>query len=185
MVNGIHKTKIVSFPRSGCHLLVRGLQILLQDELVFSEFYGVEHNMENSPCVNLQKSHDFNLTDEIDPNMKYIVLHRNPLQAVESWYIQVMESGHYYDWELFKAEKMSFAVDFYEKWNNITNENFFVLPYETLINHLDSIESVADFISEVDYDHRKIYFDAWCDSEHALQTKIHAIKKKKRQELFA
>ena len=129
--NGIKKTTLVSFPRSGHHLLVRGLTEAAGHRLVYSELYKCKHNMTNCDYVNLQKSHDLELTDPINPDMNYIVLIRGFEMAIESWF-NVNESE---DFEQFRQSKLDYYDQFMEKW--LTNE----VPNRLIITYADLIDN--------------------------------------------
>jgi len=111
--NGLIKTHLVSFPRSGHHLMVRGLTEALGNKLVYSEYYTSKHNMDNCRFVNLQKSHDFELTDPVNENENYVVLIRDFAPAIKSWYEteQIRD-----DFEVFKEAKLAYYRAFVEKW---------------------------------------------------------------------
>lgn len=135
--NGLNKTKIVSFPRSGQHLLVRGLQWILQGKLIYSNFYESAHNFENNEFVNCQKSHDFDLQEPYQEDLNYIILIRAFEPAVESWW---EAEGHQLGNQTvtlkdFRHAKMDYFDKFNEKWVLNPKENQLVIPYHELINN--------------------------------------------------
>jgi hypothetical protein len=127
----IKKTKVVTFPRSGHHLLVRGLQWALQNELVYSEGYESPHNMDNCEFVNLQKTHDFELTEPIEPEMNYLVQIRPFELAVESWYKML---DHGVEFDVFRESKVKYFDDFMEKWVLSNLPNVTVIAYNDLVS---------------------------------------------------
>ena len=127
----IKKTKFVTFPRSGHHLLMRGLQWALQDELVYSEGYKSPHNMDKCPCVNIQKTHDFDLSEPVLPEMNYIVQIRPFELAVESWH-KLEPSGM--EFEEFRDSKVKYFDDFMAKWVLTNLPNVTVIPYNELVS---------------------------------------------------
>lgn len=127
----ITKTRIITFPRSGHHLLVRGLQWALTDHLVYSEFYNSPHNMENCPFVNLQKSHDFDLTDLIDDDSQYIIQIRGYELAAESWYrIEPRDETL----EQFRDRNMAYFDGFMQKWVLSPPKNSIIITYEDMVS---------------------------------------------------
>lgn len=148
LTNSIHRTKIVSFPRSGHHLLVRGLQAVFESELVYSEFYKSEHNMENCPYVNVQKSHDFNLDEMIDPEMKYVVLSRTKDDALKSWHKQGVVYGQStLNFSQFEEQKEDYYEGFFQKWI-IKHSGLAPIYFEDFIqNKLTTLLRVCNFIS--------------------------------------
>lgn len=147
--NSIHRTKIVSFPRSGHHLLIRGLQAVFESELVYSEFYKSEHNMENCPFVNVQKSHDFDLDEEIDPELKYVVLVRNYNDAIKSWYKQIITYDRATISERnFKEGKIEYFNAFITKWAAQSPNEIPRIYFKGLIeDKLTTLLRVCNFIS--------------------------------------
>lgn len=130
--NGINKTMLVSFPRSGQHLMVRGLQWVLQGKLIYSNWYESKHNMTNNEYVNLQKSHDFHSTDEYRSDLNYIVLIRAFEPAVESWWESEGKKG---DLKTFRDSKVEYFDNFNEKWVLSPKENQLVIPYHEFIQN--------------------------------------------------
>ena len=128
--NGLHKTKLVSFPRCGHHLLVRGLQWALEGKLVYSNYYNSKHNFETSPYVNLQKSHDFNTDEPISEDYHYIVLIRGFELAVESWHKALKPPMNLAN---FRNSKLQYYDDFTEKYVTNIPPNGIVIPYNDLV----------------------------------------------------
>lgn len=126
--NGLNKTYLVSLPRSGHHLLVRGLTEAMNHKLVYSEYYNSAHNMQNCDHVNLQKSHDFDLDLEINPEFKYIVLVRDDRQSMLSW----MAADKTIDIETFAKSKAAYYEGFRNKWI-VGRINTMVIEYEDFV----------------------------------------------------
>ena len=133
--NGLNRTIIVSFPRSGHHLLVRGMLAAVPERIVYSEFYKSAHNVTNCEFVNLQKTHDFNLETPIVPDAHYIVQIRGFELAVESWYKLAVAEGHIGSFEDFREEKSVYFDGFMAKWVNTDLPNKIVLPYHDLVSN--------------------------------------------------
>jgi hypothetical protein len=131
----IRKTKIITFPRSGHHLLVRGILTALPEYAVYSEVYKSPHNMDNCEFVNLQKTHDFDLDEPINPDLQYIVQIRGFELAVESWHKLLVRNESYSgSFEDFRKEKTEYYDRFMEKWvNNPTFTNRLIIPYHELV----------------------------------------------------
>lgn len=149
LTNSIHRTKIVSFPRSGHHLLIRGLQAVFESELVYSEFYKSEHNMENCPYVNVQKSHDFDLDEVIDPELKYVVLLRDEDDSILSWYKQSIKfEGYCKNYLDFYSIKDNYLEKFKNKWENADGENILHTHFSDLVTDKTTyLLRVCNFIS--------------------------------------
>ena len=177
-VNKIHKTKLISFPRSGSDLLVRGLQTLLQGEIVYSNGTAIQ-NMENSPFVNLEKNQDLELKEPIDPNTRYIVLIREPEGAIRSWYRQESDNGlttHYEDWA---EEKMKFYQEWTDKWVKSEIPYRTTVIFESLLDQkITTVIDVAKFMmsEEIDYRHNIPYLGFWSHGENLLQRKYKHLK---------
>jgi len=127
--NGIKKTYIVSTPRSGHHLLVRGLEAAANHKLVYSENYNCKHNFTTCDFVNLQKDHDFELDLDISKEFKYVVLWRPQAESLHAWYNAtesnislskfIKKNGNYFDrfaekW--LKSELPNVSIFFYADW---------------------------------------------------------------------
>lgn len=140
--NGINKTYLVSFPRSGHHLLVRGLQRVMEHKLIYSEFYTVKHNFSTCRFVNLQKSHDFDLQQEIKPDYKYVVLIRNMEDALISWWKTTDRKVKLAN---FIRRNEKYYLDFMMKWSNPAERK--VIDYDWFIwNKYSVIESCCELM---------------------------------------
>lgn len=170
MVNQLGKTKLITFPRSGSSLLVRGLYSLLGGNLVYSD-HTTEQNMSNCPFVNLEKLEDLDLTEPIDQNMRYIVQYRTAEASLRSWYRQLNPTQ---EWEEFREEKMKFYDEWVKKWVEGEVNHRIIVTYEGLIkDKVRTIKAVADFMGEVDYKHRIPYLGFWATGENRQRTYKH------------
>lgn len=133
--NGLNRTMLVSFPRSGHHLLVRGLTEALDHRLVYSEFYSCVHNFETTPYVNLQKNHDFRLDLPFTDELHYIVLYRDFDPAVESWY-KVSDARDTMTLEEFKAAKRPYYDGLIYKWVTQYRDRTEVVRYDDLVDDM-------------------------------------------------
>lgn len=188
----IKKTIFVTFPRSGHHLVTNVLfkyfskninypeikgdetrlkcrDVIKAGELNYCEFY---HHCKAMPCpnfgTNIQKSHDFNLDLTIDNNYRYLILYRQPVEAISSWYELLLREpflnsllGKYVDysrrsWEDFSKDALIFWKKFINKWVDKTPANFKLLmsyaeiverPIISFVNIIKFIDpdSVIDF----------------------------------------
>lgn len=124
-MNALKPTYIVSFPRSGQHLVVRGLMWVMPDLVVYSEGYQVLHNIENNGAVNIQKSHDFDLKLEVKPEYQYLVLTRDFIPALKSWWRMAVGNGMEDSEESFRNfcldGKKAYYDGFWQKWSSIVD----------------------------------------------------------------
>lgn len=150
--NGLNKTKLVSFPRCGHHLMVRGLQWSLQGKLIYSNKYNSVHNFDNCDYVNLQKSHDFDLRDGFDEDYHYIVLIRGFELAIESWYLAAKDTFKIdTSLEMFRKQQLKYYDDFTAKWVATKKPNTIVISYSDFVsNKVDVMVKVTKFISDTD-----------------------------------
>lgn len=167
MVNGIRKTKIVSFPRSGHHLLVRGLQSALQNEMVYCEPYKSTHHMDVCSFTNVQKSHDFDLTEPINPELHYIVQIRGFELAVESWYKVAQAEGYQGTLEDFRAEKSDYFDGFMAKWVNSIIPNKIVISYHDLVtDKMNTLIKAYRHITDLELNDQRLNgIRLWADCE--------------------
>lgn len=82
----IFHTRIITLPRSGHTWLAQLLQYAIGDEMVYSEYHSNGKTLENSPEINVQKTHDFELDVPTDDEFVKIIQYRNFNDATESWY---------------------------------------------------------------------------------------------------
>jgi len=126
---------LVSFPRSGHHLLVRGLQQTSDHRVVYSEYYSVEHNMTNCDYVNLQKSHDFDLDLPIHDDLNYIVMFRSFDDAIQSW----AKAEKIDDLKQFSHDQRLYFDQFMDKWVFSDRPNIWLIDYDVLIKEKRSV----------------------------------------------
>lgn len=141
--NNLIRTRLVSFPRSGHHLLVRGLTEALDHKLVYSEYYNCVHNLNTCEYVNLQKSHDFN-DEPIDPEGNYIVMIRGFELAVESWY---ESQPREISFEEFRDSQQPYFDSFMEKWVLPEMNNRLLINYHDFVdNKIKTVVAAARFM---------------------------------------
>jgi hypothetical protein len=157
--NGINKTYLVSFPRSGHHLMVRGLTEAANHKLVYSEGYTPAHNFDTCDHVNLQKSHDFDMDLEIKPDLTYIVLIRAFELAVDSW----IKAEQIEDAESFRDSKVEYYDQFMAKWVSPSNENVLVITYPYLTDYKTS--AITDAAHHMGFDPDRKALARWEFSE--------------------
>lgn len=88
----MHKVQGISLPRSGHHLLVSCLKNYFEDELGYcSNLFRMDQFSE--PETTFQKNHDFHLDLPIDPNLRYLIQYRHPLESLVSWYKWEVDHG--------------------------------------------------------------------------------------------
>jgi len=179
------KIQLVTFPRSGHHLVVNVLlkyfsgninfpitdgkktdtectEIIRAGGINYCEFYN---HCQKTPCtdqtVNLQKNHDFNLSLANEENNRYIILIRNPLESLVSFFNffldlpikQSIINGNVIldkkGWEDFATKEILFWKDFSNKWIlNNRKVNFLFFTYEEILrNPLTSFICMMKFIN--------------------------------------
>lgn len=122
----MHRTMIVSFPRSGHHLLVNLIKGVLGEEVRYCDPYA--HGTSRLAKATLFKSHDFDLNEEAQEHT--IVMIRKPEQAISAWYEIATQKERGKDWKSFHAEKLRFHKKFCRRWLGL---GFPVVTYENLI----------------------------------------------------
>lgn len=125
----MRKTLIATFPRSGHHLLVRGLNVLLEGQMVYSEKYTSTFDI-TDPICNVQKTHDFELDEPILPEHKHIVQIREFDDAISSWYnVQTEHFGYTGTLKEFAESKGAYYDGFLRKW---MLSGALIVPYNQL-----------------------------------------------------
>lgn len=171
--NGIKKTFIVSTPRSGHHLLIRGLDVSLNHKMVYSEYYNCAHNFANCDHVNVQKSHDFELDMPITDGFQYVVLYRDKDETMKSWFEASDSGGNLNNWTLLWS---AYYDGFMHKWVNNAKTNKLVLKYSELIeNKAEIVEKVCEFMG-VTPNHLKI--EDWREREDLIHSSQWTYSKK-------
>lgn len=138
---------LVSFPRSGQHLVEKILKFICKEhnvEFTYCEFYGCCNSI---PCIKgkeISKNHDFNLDLEINSNIKYVSLYREDiviqLEAYYRFWIgQNKLKYKYKDLLEFIKNKVTYYNDFKNKWINNKNKNILKVEYYEIINNPEKV----------------------------------------------
>lgn len=122
---------IISFPRSGQHLLNNMLEYILTEHNLphkYCEFYSCCGTVPCAKKSNFMKNHDFENSYTILPEQKYIVLFRKDIVLqLESYYrFHIKANSLPYeitDPNISWGEKKSYYNRFIQKWVNNDNEN--------------------------------------------------------------
>lgn len=134
---------IVSFPRSGQHLIESILRYLCESHNIpfsYCEFYTCCSQI---PCKKeslISKNHDFDLELKIDKNNKYVSLYRNDLiLSLESYYrywIKLKKIEHKYDDLLnFIINTKDYYHKFTNKWIKNQKSNILKIGYYDLVSN--------------------------------------------------
>lgn len=161
---------IISFPRSGQHLIMRFLKFFSEKvgmEFSYCEYYSHCRKMPCSEGRRYQKNHDLNLDISIDNRSKYLVLFRsNMLEQLEAYYrYKVFESElrlnpsakpskeriinyegkNKEDLFVFIKKQNKFYTGFLEKW--VLNDHSFImkLDYDELLADPSRLNRVTEF----------------------------------------
>lgn len=154
-------TYIISFPRSGQHLVRNILENVCKrtnKQFSYCEFYRC---CRQTPCkykrtdtINFYKNHDFLLDPtykdkplqvniNIEDNEKYIVLYRkDPIEQLEAYYRYLKPEISLFE---FCKQKKEYYNAFIEKWVTPSLSNVFLLDYDTLIH--DPYNSISRLLS--------------------------------------
>lgn len=138
-----HRTRWVTFPRSGHSWAVRMLQHALPG-IVYDEHHGTGRTLENSPEIHLQKTHDFALDVPISEEFRHIVQVRDFVKSMESWKLQ--RDGLHLP-KLGATEMLAFYHAFILKWIVGEVPNRLIVHYGDLIGR--PFATVAGIIHHV------------------------------------
>jgi hypothetical protein len=138
---------MVSFPRSGQHLVERILSYCCEQhdvEFTYCEFYTC---CESLPCKEgkqISKNHDFNLRLEIENNTKYVSLYRKDiiiqLEAYYRYWIKYNDEKYEYKNLLsFIKDKTPYYNEFVNKWINNKNKNILKVEYYEILDNPEKI----------------------------------------------
>ena len=176
-----NKTFLISYPRSGHHLLVdsllkyygnsfkgRSWEVITKraGKLCYCPESGIARRS-NFNCinkdVNLKKDHDLNLDLEIDPKYKYIVLYRHPFKSIiSSFFIGKNKYGDKLSREDFFTHflpiKLKYWRGFTYKWVRDDSDHKMHITYVNLVDDFeDTVKKVVQFLqSEEEIDEERI-----------------------------
>ncbi len=145
----IHRTRIVTFPRSGHHWLIRLLRHALGDSMIYAEYHQDGGTLENNASFNLQKDHDFDLSTPIVPEFHHLVQIRAFDPAMASWR-KLLEEEKRMPWGLshFKSIRRPYYDGFRKKWIEGDVPNRLIVEYEALCQHpVATLTSVLQHIT--------------------------------------
>ena len=146
---------IISFPRSGQHLLNNMLEYVLTEHNLpykYCEFYSCCRTVPCSNKSNFMKHHDFETDYTILPKQKYIVLSRKDIiLQLEAWYrFHITVNSLPYDITDLKiscVKNKSYYNRFIQKWVNNDNENILKIEYYDLVeNPKDYMRKIMEFL---------------------------------------
>jgi hypothetical protein len=160
------KSLIVTYPRSGHHIMLGLLDTFLNVSDNYCEFYECKNNRnetisccsaglpwrkKNNSCGagrKLIKTHDFDLDVPYQEDCNYLIQLRNPLLSISSWYeLEKKKGGAVVEWSVFLEDKFNFWLGFTDKWLSLRDRNnILVVSYDSLgdQNVLEDIGSFLD-----------------------------------------
>jgi hypothetical protein len=129
----LKRTRFVSFPRSGHHWLVSLLSHALGDRLQYSEMYTGGGTLESNPNINLQKTHDFDLSTPVSDEYQHLVLVRPFNECVLSWFLMEGPKAPFFnDFGAFARAQHRFYKAFMAKWADGPVPNRLLIRYTEL-----------------------------------------------------
>ena len=117
-----------SLPRSGHHFFIRLLAAYLKSDFRYCEIYTNPDCCQAQPCkykypglLFLQKSHDFQLEDEIPESCKFLIQYRHPIPRLFSdWKLAVSTReglvDSYESFVKFSNNRKKYYINFFKKW---------------------------------------------------------------------
>lgn len=162
---GTHATYLITFPRSGNHLMVRLLErmhkLVSEEPFTFCEYY-TDCKQVNCQCgAKFRKNHDYAIDPDCrDPQYnepipimsecKYIVMYReDPVEQLEAWYRYVeLEKYDIRKCILWCKAKLPYYTAFIKKWVTPQRSNVFVIEYGKFCGEggLDTLKRTATFL---------------------------------------
>ena len=155
VTNKVQKNRAisVSIPRSGHTLLMYVMEEYLAD-FHYCEYYTPPDCCKSfpctKPCVDVQKSHDFDLLLTQDSGLRYIVQYRNPLFSSVSDFLLRQERSpdnncdSIYYWLGYILQRRDFWRSFVQKW--VFEQT---LPYIILISYEEILISTLSTFSRL------------------------------------
>lgn len=143
----IYRTRVVTYPRSGHHWLVKMLTHALGSELHYVDIYETHKNLESNPEINLEKTHDFN-NDTPTSGFKIIVQIREFLPAVTSyWKLQPNWQTDAVACKKFIRWQRGVYAKFVNRWVVGYVENRLTIHYEDLCSK--TVNVVTDALAHI------------------------------------
>jgi hypothetical protein len=138
---------IVSFPRSGQHLIEKILKFICKEhdvEFTYCEFYTCCNSTPCSKDKEISKNHDFELDLEVNSHIKYVSLYREDiilqLEAYYRYWIKYNnEKYKYKDLLKFIKDKTEYYNGFMNKWINNKNKNILKVEYYEILDNPEKI----------------------------------------------
>lgn len=157
MKTSLQFVQSVSFPRSGFSILAQMLLSYFSNDVQripddfsaniggdfgYCEFYN---HCRVYPCtdqrVTFQKSHDFDMKLAISPSIQHMVLYRNPLDSIISFYEAEIKWGNILPsedcesfWNLYFRKQLEYYFRFKTKWvNGMQLPNVQIFKYEDML----------------------------------------------------
>jgi hypothetical protein len=156
------KIGIISFPRSGSHLvssIISSMYMYTMGHFSFCEFYTCCKQVPCNKCSILCKNHDFQLNLQKNLYEKIVVLYRKePVESIDAYIRYEKSINKYavdYDAVAFEkdvAQKLVYYKRFLEKWVNHEDENIFKISYEDMLsNTYQTIDNLRTFLLNDSY----------------------------------
>lgn len=134
---------IVSFPRSGQHLVEKILEFCCKEheiDFTYCEFYTCCNSLPCKKGKEFSKNHDFDLKLEINNDIKCVCLYREDIiLQLEAYYRfsigQTKIKYKYKDLLKFIKDESTYYNDFKSKWINNKNKNILKVDYYEIIEN--------------------------------------------------
>jgi hypothetical protein len=138
---------LVSFPRSGQHLVEKILKFICKEhdvEFTYCEFYTCCNSLPCKKGKEFSKNHDFYLNLEINNDIKYVCLYREDIiLQLEAYYRfsigQTKIKYKYKDLLKFIKDESTYYNDFKSKWVNNKNKNILKVEYYEILENPEKI----------------------------------------------
>ena len=154
----MYYTHNISYPRSGHRCLLQLLKTYFGEQIKACSIYSP--NKISNP--NYLKDHDFGLSVKPVHGTRYVIQIRYPLESLISYYKLSVKDGQIPDkkifWENFAHEKMSYWINFYNKWvlSDISQPKL-VVNYADMMDETQAIlEKTIDFVTGHKSDPKKV-----------------------------
>ena len=138
---------LVSFPRSGQHLVEKMLKFICKEhdvEFTYCEFYTCCNSLPCKKGKEFSKNHDFDLNLEVNNDIKYVCLYREDIiLQLEAYYRfsigQTKIKYKYKDLLKFIKDKSTYYNDFKSKWINNKSKNILKVEYYEILENPEKI----------------------------------------------
>lgn len=130
----VKRTRMVSFPRSGHHWLLRMLRSNLGSYIRYGNFHDELVTLETHPHVNVQTEHDLRLEAPVNLDFQHVVQYRLDKEAAIQSVWRLGHDAEYCSEQFFQARSLIYD-GWKAKWVDSNIPNRLIITYEDMLEN--------------------------------------------------